>query len=451
MIKYKVKDINLAKQGELNLAWARREMPVMQLIEEDFKKNQPFAGKTVACCLHITKETGVLLLALKAGGAKVVACASNPLSTQDDIAAALAMRDIKVFAIKGMNNETYYKCINWALDYEPDITIDDGADLISMIHGKRKSLLKKVLAGQEETTTGVIRLKAMAKDGKLKYPVVAINDTPTKHMFDNYYGTGQSTMDGLLRATNILLSGKTLVVAGYGYCGKGMALRAKGLGARVIVTEVDSLPALQAAMDGFEVMPMAKAAKLGDVFLTATGNKDVLVKEHFMLMKDGAILGNSGHFNVEINGKDLEKLSTSKKTIRDQLVEYELKDKRKLYLIAEGRLMNLAAAEGHPSAVMDMSFADQALTCEWLSKNYSSLEKQVYPALSEDGKGVKKSGGDTFSKLPKNINDRKCGVYDVPKEIDEKVSMLKLKAMGVKIDVLTPAQVKYLASWEEGT
>lgn len=418
MMKFKVKDINLAKQGEHNLAWAKREMPVVSLIEEDFKKNQPFAGKTVACCLHITKETGVLLLALQAGGAKVVACASNPLSTQDDIAAALAKRGVHVFAIKGVNNDMYYKCLNWALDYEPEITIDDGADLISIIHSTRKSLLKKVLAGQEETTTGVIRLKAMAKEGKLKYPVVAINDTPTKHMFDNYYGTGQSTMDGLLRATNILLSGKTLVVAGYGYCGKGIALRANGLGARVIVTEVDPLPALQAAMDGFEVMPMFKAARIADIFLTATGNKDVLTREHFVLMKDGVILGNSGHFNVEINGKDLEKMATGKKTIRNQLVEYELKDKRKIYLIAEGRLMNLAAAEGHPSAVMDMSFADQALTCEWLVKNYKTLGKDV---------------------------------YNVPKEIDEKVSSLKLKAMGVKIDVLTPAQQKYLSSWQEGT
>jgi adenosylhomocysteinase len=426
-MKCKVRDMNLAKQGELNLAWAKREMPVVSLIEEDFIKNQPFAlrqgsgpavGITIACCLHITKETGVLLLALQAGGAKVVACASNPLSTQDDIAAALAKRGIHVFAVKGMNNETYYKCINWALDFEPDITIDDGADLISMIHSKRKSLLKKVLAGQEETTTGVIRLKAMAKVGKLKYPVVAINDTPTKHMFDNYYGTGQSTMDGLLRATNILLSGKVLVVAGYGYCGKGIALRAKGLGARVIVTEVDPLPALQAQMDGFEVMPMSRAAKIGNVFLTATGNKDVLTKEHFAQMKDGAILGNSGHFNVEINVKQVEQYSVNSKQIRENLVEYTAKDGRKIYLIAEGRLMNLAAAEGHPSAVMDMSFADQALTCEWLVNNHQSLENKV---------------------------------YDVPKEIDEKVSMLKLKAMGVKIDILTPAQKKYLTSWTEGT
>lgn len=418
MMKYKVKDINLAKQGENNLAWAKREMPVMSLIEKDFAKNQPFAGKAIACCLHITKETGVLLLALKAGGARVVACASNPLSTQDDIAAALAKRGVNIFAVRGMSNDLYYKCINWALDYEPDITIDDGADLISMIHGKRKALLKKVLAGQEETTTGVIRLKAMAKEGKLKYPVVAINDTPTKHMFDNYYGTGQSTIDGLFRATNILLSGKVVVIAGYGYCGKGMALRAKGLGARVIVTEVDPLPALQAAMDGFEVMPMTRAVKLGDVFLTATGNKDVLTREHFKDMKNGAILGNSGHFNVEINIRDMEHVARNIKQIRDNLVEYEMKDGRKLYLIAEGRLMNLAAAEGHPSAVMDMSFADQALTAEWLVKNHQNMEKNV---------------------------------YNVPKEIDEKVSKLKLQAMGVKIDVLTPAQVKYLASWQEGT
>jgi adenosylhomocysteinase len=314
------------------------------------------------------------------------------------------------------------------LDLNPQFTIDDGADLISLIHGKRKSLLKIVKAGQEETTTGVIRLKAMAKAGKLKYPVVAVNDTPTKHMFDNYYGTGQSTMDGLLRSTNILLSGKVLVVSGYGYCGKGIALRAKGLGARVIVTEVDPLPALQAAMDGFEVMPMSRAAKLGDIFLTATGNKDVLAKEHFKLMKDGAILGNSGHFNVEINVKQMENEARSMKQVRDNLMEYTMpakggsasggKDGRKLFLIAEGRLMNLAAAEGHPSAVMDMSFADQALTCEWLTRHYQELQKQV---------------------------------YDVPAEIDERVSRLKLQALGAKIDVLTPAQKKYLASWQEGT
>lgn len=418
MIKFKVKDINLAKQGQNKIAWAEREMPVLRSIAEEFKRTQPFKGVTVAACLHITKETAVLIQAIRAGGAKVVACGSNPLSTQDDVAAALAKDGINIYAQKGQNNENYYKCLNWVLDHNPQITIDDGADLISLIHSKRKALLKTVWAGQEETTTGVIRLKAMDKAGKLKYPVVAVNDTPTKHMFDNHYGTGQSTMDGLLRATNILLSGKVVVIAGYGDCGSGMAKRAAGLGARVIVTEVASLPALKAAMDGFEVMPMARAAKIADVFLTATGDKDVITGEHMKLMKDGAILGNSGHFNVEIKVPDLEKLASSHKSVRDQFEEYTLRDGRQLYLIAEGRLMNLAAAEGHPSAVMDMSFADQALTCEWLAKNHQNLQKRV---------------------------------YDVPQEIDERVSRLKLAALGVKIDKLTPAQEKYLSSWQEGT
>jgi adenosylhomocysteinase len=425
---YKVKDIKLAKQGHINVALAEREMPVLRIIAEDFKKRKPFKNLTIAACLHVTKETAVLMKALAAGGARVALCGSNPLSTQDDVAAALTELGVNVFAWKHISNKDYYQCLNRVLDFKPQITIDDGADVISLIHSGRKELLKTVWAGQEETTTGVIRLKAMAKDGALKYPVVAINDTPTKHMFDNYYGTGQSTMDGLLRATNILLAGKILVVAGYGYCGKGIALRAKGLGARVIVTEVDPLPALQAAMDGFEVMPMPRAAKIGDIFLTATGDKDVLTSAHFKLMKDGVILGNSGHFNVEIDVAALEKLSAGKKQVRDALVEYTMparggsasggKDHRKIYLIAEGRLMNLAAAEGHPSAVMDMSFADQALTCDWLVKNHQRLQNKV---------------------------------YEVPKEIDEKVSRLKLASLGVKIDVLTPAQKKYLASWQEGT
>ena len=417
-MKFKVKDIALAKQGKMKIALAEKEMPVLNIIRQDFIKRQPFKDVRIAACLHVTKETAVLIRTLVAGGASVAVCGSNPLSTQDDVAAALAEEGINVFAWRGINNEKYYWCLNQVLDRNPHITIDDGADVISLIHGKRKEQLKTVWAGQEETTTGVIRLKAMDKAGKLKYPIVAVNDTPTKHMFDNYYGTGQSTMDGLLRATNILLSGKTLVVAGYGYCGKGMALRAKGLGARVIVTEVDPLPALQAVMDGFQVMPMNQAAKIGDVFLTATGDKDVVTKEHFKLMKDGAVLGNSGHFNVEINVGQLEQLSADRKQVRDNLMQYEMKDGRRLYLIGEGRLMNLAAAEGHPSAVMDLSFADQALTAEWLANNYKNLEKKV---------------------------------YDVPKEIDEKVSRLKLQAMGVKIDVLTPAQKKYLASWQEGT
>ena len=418
MPKYKVKDMKLAKQGHINIALAEREMPVMRKIAQEFKKSQPFKNLTIAACLHVTKETAVLAKAIAAGGAQVVLCCSNPLSTQDDVAAALVEDGISVFAWKGISNKDYYQCLNQTLDFKPQITIDDGADLISLIHSERKELLKSVVAGQEETTTGVIRLKAMAKDGALKYPIVAVNDTPTKHMFDNYYGTGQSTMDGLLRATNVLLSGKIVVVAGYGYCGSGMALRAKGLGARVVVTEVDPLPALKAAMDGFEVMKMADAAKIGDVFLTATGDKDVITSQHMKLMKDGAILGNSGHFNVEINLGDLQKLAKSHRPVRDQVEEYTLPSGKKLFLIAEGRLMNLAAAEGHPSAVMDMSFADQALTSAWLAKNYKTLRPMV---------------------------------YDVPKEIDERVSRLKLEALGVKIDALTPVQKKYLASWQEGT
>ncbi len=417
-MKYKVKDINLAKQGKNKIAMAEAEMPVMGIVQSEFKKRLPFKDLTIACCLHVTKETAVLMKALKAGGARVALCGSNPLSTQDDIAAALATEGISVFAWRGISDDKYYWCVNQVLDFHPQLIIDDGADLISVMHKERKAQIKEIFSGQEETTTGVIRLKAMAKDGKLKFPVVAINDTPTKHMFDNYYGTGQSTMDGLLRATNILLSGKTLVVAGYGFCGKGIALRAQGLGAKVIVTEVDPLPALQASMDGFEVMPMNKACKLGDVFITVTGNKDVITKEHFKLMKDGAILGNSGHFNVEINAKQLHQQSVSSKQVRDNLMQYDMPSGKKLFLIGEGRLMNLAAAEGHPSAVMDLSFADQALTCEWLSKNYQTLKNEV---------------------------------AEVPTVIDEKVSRLKLASMGVKIDVLTPAQKKYLASWQEGT
>ena len=415
---HKVKNIKLAKQGEINISLAEREMPVMRKITEEFKKNKPFKNMTVAACLHVTKETAVLAKALAAGGAEVVVAGSNPLSTQDDVAAALAESGINVFAWKGISNKDYYWCLNKALDFKPHLTIDDGADLISLIHSERKELLKTVVAGQEETTTGVIRLKAMANDGALKYPVVAINDTPTKHMFDNYYGTGQSTMDGLMRAMNVLISGKVVVVAGYGYCGRGMALRAHGLGARVIVTEVEPLQALKAAMDSFEVMPMKKAAALGDIFLTATGDKDVITAEHMKLMKDGAILGNSGHFNVEINVPDLIKLSKSHRPVRDQVEEYTLKSGNHLYLIAEGRLMNLAAAEGHPSAVMDLSFADQALTAAWLAKNHKNL---------------------------------RAGVHNVPQEIDERVSRLKLEALGIKIDVLTPAQKKYLSSWTEGT
>ncbi|MBL8030412.1 MAG: adenosylhomocysteinase [Candidatus Doudnabacteria bacterium] len=415
---YKVKDIALAKQGKSKIALAEKEMPVLQSIKAEFEKTKPFEGLTISACLHVTKETAVLMKALKAGGARIGLCGSNPLSTQDDISAALAEEGINIFAWRGIKEDKYYWCVDKILDMKPELIIDDGADLISVLHKERKAQLKEIWSCQEETTTGVIRLKAMEKDGKLKLPVVAINDTPTKHMFDNYYGTGQSTIDGLLRATNVLLAGKTLVVAGYGFCGKGIALRAKGLGAKVVVTEVDALPALQAAMDGFEVMPMTKAARLGDIFITVTGNKDVITKEHYAVMKDGAILGNSGHFNVEINEQQLKQSSKNIKTVRDNLAEYEQKDGRKIYLIGEGRLMNLAAAEGHPSAVMDLSFADQALSCEWLAKNHESLEHKV---------------------------------YNVPTEIDVKVAKLKLASMGVKIDTLTPAQAKYLASWQEGT
>ncbi len=414
----KVKNPKLAKQGKMKIEMAEMQMPVVCKLHQEFKKAQTFAGVTIAACLHITKETAVLLKALKAGGATVAACGSNPLSTQDDVAAALAKEGINIFAWRGVTDEKYYWCLEKVLEFEPQITIDDGADLISLIHKKKKRLIKKIWAGQEETTTGIIRLKAMAKAGALKYPVLAINDTPTKHLFDNHYGTGQSTMDGLLRATNILLAGKTVVVGGYGDCSSGIAMRAHGLGARVIITEVQDLPALKAAMDSFEVMPMSKAASLGDVFITATGDRDVIVEDHIKKMKDGAILGNSGHFNVEIKVPDLEKMAKSKRTVRDELVEYTLKDGRRIYLIAEGRLMNLAAAEGHPSAVMDLSFAAQALTSAWIVVNYKGLENKV---------------------------------YDVPEEIDSRVAKLKLQLMGVKIDTLTPAQKKYLASWQEGT
>lgn len=417
-MNYKVKDIKLAAQGRLKIAWAEQQMPVLKILAAQFKKSRAFKNISIGACLHVTKETAVLMKAMVLGGAKVALCGSNPLSTQDDVAAALAADGVSVFAWKGIGNKDYYKCLNKVLDYKPQITIDDGADLISLVHSGRKELLKTVWAGQEETTTGVIRLKAMAKDGALKYPVVAVNDTPTKHMFDNYYGTGQSTLDALMRVANVLLPGKVVVVAGYGYCGKGIALRAAGLGARVIVTEVDPLPSLQAVMDGFEVMPMARAAKIGDVFLTATGDKDVITPAHIKLMKNGVILGNSGHFNVEIDVAGLQQLAVSSKQMRDQMVEYKLRGGRHVYLIAEGRLMNLAAAEGHPSSVMDLSFADQALTCEWLVKNHNKMTAQV---------------------------------YNVPKEIDEKVSSLKLQSLGIKIDKLTAEQQKYLSSWQEGT
>ena len=417
-MNYKVKDIKLAGQGKIKLAWAEREMPVLMKIKQEFKKSKPFKNLTLIACLHITKETGVLLRTLQEGGAKVVACGSNPLSTQDDVAAALASEGVAMFAWKYQTSQDYYKCLNWALDFKPHITMDDGADIISLIHSKRTELLKNVLAGQEETTTGVIRLKAMAKDGALKYPVIAVNDTPTKHMFDNHYGTGQSTIDALLRATNIMLAGKKIVIAGYGFCSSGIAKRASGMGAHVMVTEVNPVAALKATLDGYSVMPMKEAVKVGEVFITATGNKNVILGEHMAAMKDGAIVCNSGHFNVEINLIELEKITKTKKEISSSVEEYTLKNGKRVYILAGGRLVNLAAADGHPSSVMDMSFADQALCSQWIVKNYKNLQAQV---------------------------------YDVPAEIDTRVASMKLASMGVKIDTLTEEQQKYLTSWNEGT
>jgi len=416
--KYKVKDISLAEKGKLKIEWAERHMPVLMKIRKEFERTKPFSGLTIAACLHVTKETAVLVKTLKIAGAVVALCGSNPLSTQDDVAAALIKEGINVFAWRGLSNDEYYWCVNSVLDFKPNITLDDGADLISTVHSKRQELLKDIYAGQEETTTGVIRLKAMARDKALKYPVIAVNDTPTKNLFDNYYGTGQSTLDGIMRATNILYSGKNFVVCGYGQCGKGLATKARGLGSNVIVCEVNPVRALQAVMDGFRVITIHEASRIGDVFVTVTGDKNVIRGEHIKEMKDGAIIANAGHFNVEISIPELEGLAKNKRTIKDNVEEYELGDGKKIYLLAEGRLVNLAAAEGHPSEVMDMSFADQALVCEWIIKNYRNL------------------GND---------------VYDVPKEIDDKVAELKLESMGIKIDRLTEEQAKYLSSWEEGT
>ncbi len=416
---YHVKDLSLAEAGQQRIAWAEREMPVLRQIRERFAQEKPLSGIRIAACLHVTTETANLMRTLKAGGAQVVLTASNPLSTQDDVAAALVVYDdIPVFAIKGEDTDTYYKHIHAALDFRPHITMDDGADLISTLHKERRNQLDDILGGTEETTTGVIRLRAMAEDGALAYPVIAVNDAMTKHLFDNRYGTGQSTWDGVLRATNILLAGRTVVVAGYGWCGRGVALRARGLGARVIVTEVDPLRALEAAMDGFWVMPMKEAAQVGDVFITVTGDIHVLDKEHFEVMKDGAIMANAGHFNVEINIPALESLAESKRQVRPFVDEYRLPDGRRLYLLAEGRLVNLAAAEGHPASVMDMSFANQALSVEYLVKEGRELKPQV---------------------------------YSVPRHLDEQVARLKLQAMGIAIDVLTSEQEEYLHSWEMGT
>lgn len=418
MVISKVKDIKLAREGRMKITWAEDHMPVLMSIRKRFVREKPLKGIRIACCLHVTKETAVLVETLKAGGAEVYLCGSNPLSTQDDVAAALARSGINVFAWRGVNNKDYYWCIDRVLDSKPNITMDDGADLVTRIHTKRKDLLKYIIAGTEETTTGVIRFRAMHKDGILKYPIIAINDAYTKFLFDNRYGTGQSTMDGILRATSVLITGKKFVVVGYGWCGRGVAMRARGMGANVIVTEVDPLRALEAVMDGFRVMPMSEASKKGDIFVSVTGNKNVISGEHLKRMKSGAVVANSGHFNAEIKIPDLEKLKKSKKVIRDNVEEYTLKNNRKVYLLGEGRLINLAAAEGHPSEVMDMSFANQALSAEHIVRNRGKL---------------------------------KIGVFKVPDRLDLKVADLKLKSMGVKIDRLTKEQERYLSGWTEGT
>jgi len=419
-LKGDCKDINLAKEGVRRIEWARLDMPVLELVKQEFEKNQPLKGLKMSACLHITKETANLARTLKAGGADIVLCASNPLSTQDDVSAALNVEyDIPTFAIKGEDDNTYYQHLRAAIDHGPVVTMDDGADLVSVILKDYPQLHDQVIGSMEETTTGVIRLKAMERDGVLKFPVVAVNDADTKHLFDNRYGTGQSTIDGIIRASGVLIAGKSFVVAGYGWCGRGVASRARGLGANVIVTEVNSIRALEAVMDGFRVLPMNEAAKVGDIFCTVTGDAHVLDEAHFKLMKNGAIVCNSGHFNIEINIKALEKLSSKvNKGVNEFVDEYVLDGDRSIYLLADGRLINLAAAEGHPASVMDMSFATQALASQFCVQNKGKL-------------GAK--------------------VYDVPKEIDEKVASLKLKAMGVEKDVLTPEQQKYLSSWEEGT
>jgi adenosylhomocysteinase len=416
---YDVKDIKLAAEGKRKIEWAERNMPVLRLIREDFKKTKPLAGQTCVACLHITTETANLLWTLKEGGANVIACASNPLSTQDSVAAALVKyHNIPVYAIKGESNKVYYSHILSALKYNPTLTMDDGADTVSIIHKTHRHLIPNIIGGTEETTTGVIRLQAMEKEGVLEYPIIAVNEAMTKHLFDNRYGTGQSTLDGVVRATNILLAGSTLVVAGYGWCGKGLAMRGSGAGANVIVTEVDPVKALEAKMEGYSVMPMSEAAALGDVFITVTGDINVIRKEHFMKMKDNAIVANSGHFNVEIDIPALEKLAVTKKEVRNLVVEYKLKSGRRINVLADGRLVNLAAAEGHPAMVMDMSFANQAQGAQYMVKNHASLEKKV---------------------------------YTVPADIDRKIAEIKLRSMGVKLEKLTPEQEKYLNSWQEGT
>ena len=414
-----VKDLALAPEGLLRMEWAAKEMPVLRLIRERFSKEKPLEGLRIAACLHVTTETSNLALTLKEGGAEVVLCASNPLSTQDDAAAALVSEyDIPVYAIEGEDEETYYEHIHSALDHKPHITLDDGADLVATIHRERTELIGPIVGGIEETTTGVIRLRSMAEEGKLRYPIISVNEADTKHFFDNRYGTGQSTIDGITRATNILWAGKTVVVCGYGWCGRGIAMRARGLGAKVVVTEVNSIKALEATMDGYQVMPMMEASAIGDIFVTATGGLNTLDRQHIQAMKDGAILANSGHFNVEINITALEELSQEQRHLRNHVKEYVLGDGRRVHLLAEGRLINLAAAEGHPASVMDMSFANQALCAEYMAKASGKLAPGVHP---------------------------------VPREIDDKVGELKLLSMGIEIDTLTEEQRRYLQSWESGT
>ncbi|KAA0005348.1 MAG: adenosylhomocysteinase [Thermoplasmata archaeon] len=418
--KFAVKDKKLAGQGKKLIHWAEDHMPVLMKIRRDFEKNKPLEGLTIGCCLHVTKETAVLVKTLKAGGAKVALCGSNPLSTNDAVAAALVDEGIFVYAWRGLSNEDYYWCVDKVLDHRPNISMDDGGDLVTRLHTERKDGLKYILAGTEETTTGVNRQKIMAEKGELKYPIIAVNNAMTKHFFDNRYGTGQSTIDGILRATSVLIAGKTFVVSGYGWCGKGVAMRARGMGANVIVTEVDPVRALEAVMDGFRVMPIREAAKIGDIFVTVTGNKHVIDKEAIDNLKNGAILANSGHFDNEINVDYLNNCAKDFEEIRENVREYHLKDGRTIYLLAEGRLVNLSAAEGHPSEVMDMSFANQALTAEWLSReeNRKKLENMVYP---------------------------------VPEEIDRRVAEYKLSTMNVKIDKLSEKQIKYMSDWKEGT
>ncbi|RKX30763.1 MAG: adenosylhomocysteinase [Candidatus Zixiibacteriota bacterium] len=418
-MKHDIADVKLAPKGKLRIEWAEGNMPVLRLIREQFKKTKPLKGINLSCCLHVTTETANLMITLKAAGANAALCASNPLSTQDDVAASLVKdHGIPVFARFDEDKKTYYRHIHQTLDFKPHITMDDGADLVSTLHSERKELLDGIIGGTEETTTGVIRLKAMAADKALKYPIIAVNDSKTKHFFDNRYGTGQSTIDGILRATNALIAGSNVIVAGYGWCGRGFAMRAQGMGGHVIVTEVDPTKAIEAVMDGFRVMPMSEAVKVGDIFVTLTGDINVIRMEHFNKMKDGAIVCNSGHFNVELDLKSLEKNKKKKRAVRDFVEEYTLKNGRRINILGEGRLINLAAAEGHPAMVMDMSFANQALAAEYMVKSASKLKKQV---------------------------------YIVPEKIDNNIAALKLKSMGVRIDKLTPEQKKYLASWEMGT